>query len=131
MIVNYRDMADAAGREMTGGGRYPAIKNTYSYNSYGELSLHKGAGHTFNMIDNYIYFYHLNKFILIPLFPDGVQDAMGISFSSTTPLARSAPIQSFSSAGPRVVTFTLKLHRDMMQDINYNRSNYVLENLGG
>lgn len=109
----------------------PQVKNTYSTDSYGQLSLHPGSSHTFNMIDNYIYFYHLDKFILIPTYPDQVQDSMGISFSSTTPLSRSAPIQSFSSAGPRTVMFSLKLHRDMMQDINYNRSNYVLSNLGG
>ena len=95
------------------------------------LPIFRGGLHTFNMIDNYIYFYHLNKFMLIPAYPDTVTDTTAIQFSASTPLSRSAPIYSFANAGPRDVGFELHLHRDMMQDINYNRSNYVLNSLGG
>ena len=133
MAINNRsNMSDGYGSGInTATGTTPQVKNTFSTDSFGNLSFHPGSSHTFNMIDNYIYFYHLDKFILIPAYPDSVTDSMGIQFYSTTPLSRSAPIQSFSSAGPRTVTFQLRLHRDMMQDINYNRSNYVLNNLGG
>lgn len=84
----------------------------------------------FNMIDNYIYFYHLDKFMLLPSYPESIADSMQIDFQTSTPLARSAPIYSFAKAGPRSFNISLKLHRDLMYDINYNRSNYVLENLG-
>ena len=91
----------------------------------------KWSGAKFNMIDNYIYFYHLDKFILLPTYPESVQDNMSVNFVSNTPLARSAPIYSYANSGPRGLTINFELHRDMMQDINYNRSNYVLENLVG
>lgn len=87
------------------------------------------ASHKFNMIDNYIYFYHIDKFMLIPCYPDSIADQMGVDFQSSTPLSRSAPIFSYSKSGPRSFNINIKLHRDMMQDINYNRSNYVLNNL--
>lgn len=102
-------------------------------NTYSDplANFRKGSPHTFRMIDNYIYFYHIGKFMLIPTYPESVTDTTAISYQSTTPLSRSAPIYSFANSGPRNVQFTLDLHRDMMQDINYNRSNYQLNNLAG
>lgn len=82
---------------------------------------------TFNLITNYIYFYHTNTFLLIPVYPDSVQDSQNVTFNSTKLLARSAPIYSFSDAGPRSVQISLNLHRDLMQQTNYMVSNVNLD----
>lgn len=81
----------------------------------------------FNLITNYIYFYHTNTFLVIPVYPDSVQDSQMVSFNQTKLLARSAPIYSFSDAGPRSVQISLNLHRDLMQQTNYMVSNVDLE----
>lgn len=76
----------------------------------------------FSMIDNYVYLYHTDTLIALPLYPESIQDSMETSFSSYTPLSSSAPIYSYSSSGPRVLQFNLPLHRDMMQQINTTTS---------
>ena len=81
----------------------------------------------FNLITNYIYFYHTHTFFVIPVYPDSVQDSQSITFNSTPLLSRSAPIYSFSNAGPRSVQFSFNLHRDLMQQTNYKVSNVNLD----
>ena len=82
-------------------------------------------------ITNYIYLYHIDRFIVLPGFMDSVQDSFSIQWSPSTPLGRSAPIQSFASAGPRTVQVNFQLHRDMMKQINQNISNIeVNEEIG-
>lgn len=77
----------------------------------------------FELIENYIYLYHVDEFIILPSFPEQIQDTLQVSFASTTILSRSAPIYSYSNSGPRTMQITLNLHRDLMQQINYQRSN--------
>lgn len=77
----------------------------------------------FVMIDNYVYLHHLGEFIIIPTYPEQVSDTSAVTFSQSTPLVRSAPIYSYSSSGPRSVGFAFKLHREMMKQINYKKSN--------
>lgn len=77
----------------------------------------------FNMIDNYIYLYHVDQFIVIPTFPDSLQDRISVNFNKATPMSRSAPIYSYSDSGPRSIQVQLDLHRDMMTQINYGVSN--------
>lgn len=77
----------------------------------------------FDMPDNYIYFYHLDQFIMLPLYADSVQDTMSVNFETSTPLSRSAPIYSYRNSGPRTVQVSFQLHRDLMTDINYQKSN--------
>ena len=77
----------------------------------------------FNMIDNYVYLYHVNQFIVIPSFPDSITDTMSVNFNKSTPMARSAPIYSYSDSGPRSLQINLDLHRDMMMQINKGTSN--------
>lgn len=79
--------------------------------------------HTFNMIENYIYLYHTDTMIMLPSYPTTIGDNMGATFSSSTPLARSAPIFSYANSGPRHVTFVFNLHRELMEEINYGTSN--------
>lgn len=76
----------------------------------------------FNMIDNYIYLYHTNTLIALPLFPESIQDSMVTTYTPTTPMSRSAPIYSYSHSGPRALTLELPLHRDMMNAINVDNS---------
>ena len=81
----------------------------------------------FELIENYIYLYHLDKFILLPVYPESVTDTLTSTFLSSTPLARSAPIYSYSHSGPRSLQINLALHRDLMYETNYNTSNINLE----
>lgn len=81
----------------------------------------------FNMIDNYIYLYHVDQFIVIPTFPESLTDSLSVSFNKATPMSRSAPIYSYSDSGPRSLQVNLDLHRDMMTDINYGVSNANVE----
>lgn len=77
----------------------------------------------FRLIENYIYLYHTKTFILIPTYPERVSDSMSANFSPTTPLARTAPIQSYTGSGPRTIQVSLDLHRDLMTQINTGASN--------
>lgn len=77
----------------------------------------------YNMIENYIYMYHVQQFIVLPTYPDSLTDTLQVEFSSATPMSRSAPIYSYSSSGPRQLTVKLDLHRDMMTLINRDVSN--------
>lgn len=73
------------------------------------------------LTNNYIYISHLDddyKYWRLPTEPDTISDSMQSTFQQTSALGRSAPIFTYSSSGPRSVTITLNLHRDMMDDIN-------------
>lgn len=73
------------------------------------------------MIDNYIYLYHTNTYVVLPTYPEQIMDNSSITYSSTNLLGRSAPIYSYSYSGPRTMQLDFKLHRDMMYQINkYN-----------
>lgn len=105
------------------------VNSTFSelaaQNATNKLSLSRE--YKYQMIDNYIYLYHLNTFLILPAFPDSVNDVLPVNFQSSTPLSRSAPIYSYASSGPRSIQVHFKLHRDMMKQINYNLSNATLE----
>lgn len=84
---------------------------------------------TFRMIDNYIYLYHTDTLIAIPLYPESIEDSMNVNFSYETPMGRSAPIFSYSDSGPRSFQVQLPLHRDMVNEINMSDSNLNIDNL--
>lgn len=77
----------------------------------------------FNMIDNYIYLYHTDTFIVIPAYPENFTDNMRVEFAQDTPLMRTAPILSYSNSGPRGLDVQVPMHREMMKQINYGVSN--------
>lgn len=79
------------------------------------------------MIDNYIYLFHTNTLIVVPSFVDSINDTMQVSYSSSTPLSRSAPIYSYQNSGPRQIRVEFNLHRDLMKEINYGVSNAPLD----
>lgn len=76
-----------------------------------------------DILTNYIYLYHLDKFCVLPTMPESINDTMTSTFQGTNALSRSAPIQSYSNSGPRQITFTFELHRDIMEDLNKDVSN--------
>ena len=79
--------------------------------------------------ENYIYISHLDEdfqFWRLPSCPETISDSMGSNFGTTTALGRSAPVYTYSNSGPREVQVEIKLHRDMMDDINYGVSNAEL-----
>lgn len=80
-----------------------------------------------NLIENYIYLYHIDKFVILPTYPESVQDSLSSSFNTTNIMSRTAPIYSYQYSGPRTIQVSLKLHRDMMQQINYGQSNLNVE----
>ena len=71
--------------------------------------------------DNYIYISHLGddgEYLLLPNYPDSIQDSMGSDFASTTALSRSAPVYTYVNSGPRQMQISLQLTRDMLDDVN-------------
>ena len=78
---------------------------------------------SYDMIENYIYMYHVQQFIVIPTYPESLTDTLSVEFASSTPMSRSAPIYSYSKSGPRQITIKLDLHRDLMTQVNKDVSN--------
>lgn len=76
-----------------------------------------GTQKVFAMIDNYIYLYHTDTLIALPVFPESLQDSVNTQFSSTDILSRTAPIYSYSSSGPRSFSVSLPMHRDLMNGV--------------
>ena len=68
--------------------------------------------------NNYIYLYHTDEFLPIPVFPDQIMDQMQSSFSQQNALSRTAPVFSYSNSGPRQIQVALSLHRDMLVGMN-------------
>ena len=72
-------------------------------------------------IKNYIYISHLDedyRFWIIPTDPDTISDSYTSTFQQNTALGRSAPVYTFSYAGPRTVQIELVFHRELMEDAN-------------
>lgn len=96
-----------------------------------------GRHDIYELPDNYIYISHLDadpndptappRFWRLPMYPEIVTDSMQSTFSSTTALGRSAPVVTYSNSGPRTVQVEIPLHRDIMDDCNYDWSNSELE----
>lgn len=80
--------------------------------------------------ENYIYISHLDEdfqFWRLPCTPETISDSMQSTFAQTQALGRSAPVYTFSNAGPRTVQVSLKLRRDMMDSLNADVSNVELK----
>lgn len=88
--------------------------------------MHISKNRKLNIIPNYIYFYHLDEFFILPFHPDNVTDSLNSTFASTNALSRSAPVFTYSNSGPRTVTINFTLHRDLLNDLNKKFSNVKL-----
>lgn len=89
-----------------------------------------GSIQYYTLPDNYIYISHLGEdgeYLILPSYPESIQDQMTSTFAQESALSRSAPIFTYSNSGPRQMQITLDLHRDLMQDVNLNSSNIKLE----
>lgn len=92
----------------------------YSSSSYPDFGL-----------DNYIYISHLDsgyQYWRLPVTPESISDQMASNFQDTNALGRSAPVWTYSNSGPRTVTIDIKMHRDLMNTMNWAWSNAVLNN---
>jgi len=79
------------------------------------------------LINNYIYLYHTDTWLVLPEYPDSVSDKMQSTFGQQNALSRTAPVYSYSNSGPRTVQINLHIHRDMLEDVNIDTSNLKLE----
>lgn len=85
------------------------------------------VGKTMQLINNYIYLYHTDTWLVLPEYPDSVSDKMNSTFGQQNALSRTAPVFAYSNSGPRQVQINLHLHRDMLEDVNVDVSNLRLE----
>lgn len=81
----------------------------------------------FDLITNYIYLYHTQQFVILPSYPDSIQDSLSASFNQETPMLRTSPIFSYSSSGPRSMQISINLQRDVMTQLNQGKSNLKVE----
>jgi hypothetical protein len=75
--------------------------------------------------DCYIYISHLDlpeeaKYWQLPGYPEKVTDQMQSTFMDNSALGRSAPVYTFSNAGPRTIQINLSFHRDMFDEMPSN-----------
>lgn len=77
------------------------------------------------LIEAYVYIFHLDKKFNIPVTPDQIQNQSSIQFSQESILGRSAPQVTFSSAGPRTQNVQLVLHRQLFALENNSDENAV------
>lgn len=96
--------------------------NSQLQNQINELAIQKDV---INRIlpDCYIYISHLDEnfqYWMLPGYPEEVTDQMQSTFTPTTALGRSAPVYTFSNAGPRSIQISLNFHRDMFEEMPSN-----------
>ena len=73
--------------------------------------------------DCYLYISHLDedfRYWQLPGYPEEVTDSMDSTFTATSALGRSAPVYTFSNAGPRSINISLNFHRDMFEEMPSN-----------
>lgn len=98
--------------------QYAADKNTY------------WAQHPMDLIENYIYLYHLNQYIILPDYPEELNDQQAPKWTPSSPLLSTAPIQSYSGNDARRLSCKTTWHRDMMNDINATNYSSVIPAVG-
>lgn len=80
--------------------------------------------------DCYIYISHLDgiapQYWRLPIYPDDISEQMPSNFAEQNALGRSAPVFTFSNAGPRTMQFNFEFHRDMIDEANTGYSNVSL-----
>lgn len=83
---------------------------------------------TYELVDNYMYLFHTDEWVLLPQYPDSIADQMSSNFAQENVLSRTAPIFSYINSGPRTVQVDLDLHRDMIKEMNMDgASNMKIE----
>ena len=64
--------------------------------------------------------------ILLPNWPDNIQDGQNANWSATQILGRSAPIQSYGYTQARSISIQMQLHREMLKQTNV-RAKYPIK----
>ena len=77
----------------------------------------------YRLPESYIYLYHTDEFFIIPQYPEHIADSMQTSFGEQNALSRTAPVFSYNNSVPRTVQVSIRVHRDMMNDVNTSHSN--------
>ena len=80
----------------------------------------------FDLVENYIYIYQLDKYCIIPTYPEQLIDTLGSTFAQTNALARTSPIYSYSYSGPRTVQITLQLHLTCLYGVEVLFAQFIL-----
>ena len=101
-----------------------AVSNVKNFLDSSSMS---GSRRNVTLIDNYLCILPTNEYVVIPTYPESIQDTMQSSFQQTNVLSRSAPVFAYSYSGPRSMQITLQFHRDMLHDVNLNVSNIKVE----
>lgn len=84
--------------------------------------------------NNYIYISHLDKdyqYWKLPSCPTSITDSMESNFQATQALGRSAPIQTYSHSGPRVVNIELHFRIDAFDEENANNPSAINSTAAG
>lgn len=79
----------------------------------------------YTLLENYIYIYQLGVYCILPTYPEQIQDSLGSTFSTENILSRTAPVYTYSYSGPRSMTISLSLHRDMMNAFNFDNTKFI------
>lgn len=61
--------------------------------------------------------------IELPMTPPQVSDSNSANYAQQTILSRSAPVYSYISTGPRTISVSIKVHREMMDNMDYSSYN--------
>lgn len=67
---------------------------------------------------SYIYLYHIDEFIKLPVYPESITDNLQSTFAQTDALSRSAPVFTYSNSGPRSMQFQFQFHRELLDQVN-------------
>lgn len=78
-----------------------------------------------NVVKNFIYFHHIDKACILPCYPQTISESISVTWNATNLLQSSAPIQTWSNSGPRVIPFNFDLHREMLTDTNVTSQTFL------
>ena len=79
----------------------------------------------YTLLENYIYIYQLGVYCILPTYPEQIQGSLGSTFSTENILSSTAPVYTYSYSGPRSMTISLSLHRDMMNAFNFDNTKFI------
>jgi len=71
-----------------------------------------------NPVKNYLYLHHLGLYLFLPVYPESIQDTATASYTPTNILMRSAPLYAYVGSGPRQLSVSLKVNREILNDLN-------------
>lgn len=123
---SYRDINDTYLNKF--GGRkiasFRLLNNTYKsgqprYGTIGNPNIIKGQC---QVIVNGITLY-------MPCYPDSVSDTTAINYSSENTLGRSEPFYAYNNSGPRTISFSFRMHREMIGSESVNEIENIVKTI--